>query len=821
MTQYKMPPPVPGSPRYELREDITETQTTIPLATIEGVPDAPNRLTFYYHGEVETIYYTGIDRETATLTGVTRGEGGTKAKAWLAGVQLARLFCAADYEAITHNIEDHEGRVDLLETSSDTHETRIGALEVGTADHAADRTNPHQVTPAQVRNTDPQWNADQIQSIQVDTTNLGHKKTLVYNGTLDKLEFVSHDDLDGTGTHSHTDLDAHVTDLKIHRPLDDAVISGTNLWSSQKTKNEIEAVNNVTKVNTHIASLEDHRKINDTSILATELWSAQKITNELATKSETGHTHPSAEISLSEKTTDDLNEGIVNHYHTEERVKKIIRDEKGTPSGLATLGVDGKIPSSQIPPVAITDTHVVQSEAEQLALDVQKGDICVRLDLDRSYINRDGINLGMSNWIELKSPENEVISVNGQTGAVSLTTTDIAEGTNLYYTEERVSANPTVVANTNTRHTHTNTILLDGITAPFTTELKTKLDGIEAGATADQSAGEVPFTPYETISSTNVQTAIQELHDDTQTKLAEKEPTIIKKTAFNKDFGTQAGTVCEGNDSRLTDDRIPTAHTHPGNEITSTVATATTCTGNAATATKLETTRTISLSGDVTGSATFDGTTNANIVATVADPVAPLPAGTFGDILFHDGTEWVAFNPGPLTSPKRTLVLLGSSLMFPDAGGATYYEEALTGGRIVRGAAFGVSQTTVTAQIGLPMPSNWDGGTVTAQFVFATTATTGTVTFGIAGRASVNGDALGQAFGTAQTVTFDIGTQTTPAAWDIWITGFTGDMAFAGTGEGRKWVQVEVSRDAGDTCAEDVVLLAVIIEYGTSGYSDA
>lgn len=42
-------------------------------------------------------------------------------------------------------------------------------------------------------------------------------------------------------------------------------------------------------------------------------------------------------------------------------------------------------------------------------------------------------------------------------------------------------------------------------------------------------------------------------------------------------------------------------------------------TGNAATATKLETARTISLTGDVTGSASFDGTGNVSIAATVAD----------------------------------------------------------------------------------------------------------------------------------------------------------------------------------------------------------
>jgi hypothetical protein len=45
-----------------------------------------------------------------------------------------------------------------------------------------------------------------------------------------------------------------------------------------------------------------------------------------------------------------------------------------------------------------------------------------------------------------------VSSVNGQTGVVVLTTSNIAEGTNLYYTEARVNANTNVAANTAARH---------------------------------------------------------------------------------------------------------------------------------------------------------------------------------------------------------------------------------------------------------------------------------------------------------------------------------------------------------------------------------
>jgi hypothetical protein len=74
--------------------------------------------------------------------------------------------------------------------------------------------------------------------------------------------------------------------------------------------------------------------------------------------------------------------------------------------------------------------------------------------------NLDGItdwNLGDwaiydgSAWQQVDNTD-AVISVNGQIGIVDLTTTNISEGTNLYFTQTRVSANTDVAANTAARH---------------------------------------------------------------------------------------------------------------------------------------------------------------------------------------------------------------------------------------------------------------------------------------------------------------------------------------------------------------------------------
>jgi len=125
---------------------------------------------------------------------------------------------------------------------------------------------------------------------------------------------------------------------------------------------------------------------------------------------------------------------------------------KGVANGYASLGVDGKIPTSQVPAIAITDTFSAESEAEQLGLSVQKGDVVVRTDLNKSYINQTGNNNDMSDWQEMLTPTDSVLSVNGKTGAVNLTTSDITEGSNKYYTEERVDANTNVSANTDHRN---------------------------------------------------------------------------------------------------------------------------------------------------------------------------------------------------------------------------------------------------------------------------------------------------------------------------------------------------------------------------------
>lgn len=113
----------------------------------------------------------------------------------------------------------------------------------------------------------------------------------------------------------------------------------------------------------------------------------------------------------------------------------------GTASGdIPILGAGGKLATSVLPALAITDTFVVASQAAMLALTAETGDVAVRSDLNKSFILAGTDPATLAHWQELLTPTDAVLSVNGQTGAVTLTTSHISEGSNLYYTNTRADA---------------------------------------------------------------------------------------------------------------------------------------------------------------------------------------------------------------------------------------------------------------------------------------------------------------------------------------------------------------------------------------------
>jgi hypothetical protein len=102
---------------------------------------------------------------------------------------------------------------------------------------------------------------------------------------------------------------------------------------------------------------------------------------------------------------------------------KYLTDQKGANNGIASLDGSGLIPTNQLPALAITTTQVVNSEANMLALTAQTGDVAVRTDVNKSFILTASPATTLGNWQELLTPTDAVLSVDGNTGAISLSGT--------------------------------------------------------------------------------------------------------------------------------------------------------------------------------------------------------------------------------------------------------------------------------------------------------------------------------------------------------------------------------------------------------------
>jgi hypothetical protein len=87
----------------------------------------------------------------------------------------------------------------------------------------------------------------------------------------------------------------------------------------------------------------------------------------------------------------------------------------------ADLDGGGKILASQIPAIAISEwLGTVANQAAMLALVGQRGDFCTRLDAGAVYILIADDPTQLSSWLLWPYPAAPVVSVNGQTGAVTI-----------------------------------------------------------------------------------------------------------------------------------------------------------------------------------------------------------------------------------------------------------------------------------------------------------------------------------------------------------------------------------------------------------------
>jgi len=146
-------------------------------------------------------------------------------------------------------------------------------------------------------------------------------------------------------------------------------------------------------------------------------------------------------------------------------------------TGLNLSGTEFSVTS-----LALTTVQEAANETAMLALTTQEGDVVVRTDENKSYVKNAGTAGTMADFTLLRTPTDAVLSVNGNTGAI---------------TAAQIASAVEAASDSNT----------------FTDADHTKLNGIETSATADQTGAEIK-TAYEAESDTNAYT------DAEKTKLA-------------------------------------------------------------------------------------------------------------------------------------------------------------------------------------------------------------------------------------------------------------------------------------------------------------
>ena len=173
------------------------------------------------------------------------------------------------------------------------------------------------------------------------------------------------------------------------------------------------------------------------------------------------HTHVFGDIPNGNLDASRINENATRKFvNTEEKILINCSEQlsnKNQSNGYAGVGANGKISSSLLPDLNVSQVFPnVPNEASMLLLDAGLGDIAIRTDMsDTAFICISIPSSVITNWRQLNSTSS-VTSVNGMIGSVILDTSDIPEGTNLYYNDDRVAA--LLQAGTNITLTYNDTL---------------------------------------------------------------------------------------------------------------------------------------------------------------------------------------------------------------------------------------------------------------------------------------------------------------------------------------------------------------------------
>ena len=246
------------------------------------------------------------------------------------------------------------------------------------------------------------------------------------------------------------------------------------------------------------------------------------------------HSHNMSEITLGKLDASRINESSDKQFVTSIERDKISGSEqvvnRGVPNGYVPLDGNGKINPSYIDSMNLIDVFTPVDFDEMLLLSsAMPGDMAYVQSLEDMYILIASPYSDQSNWKKLNLAAG-VISVNGSTGIVSLSSDDLPEGTfNKYFTADRVTNEVKNLIQAGTNVTVNYDLMTNKLTIDADTYAKTEID---AKLEAQNDASEIN---YSGTSSGLVATKVQGAIDEVENRLGAVETSISSVNLIRAD----------------------------------------------------------------------------------------------------------------------------------------------------------------------------------------------------------------------------------------------------------------------------------------------
>ena len=378
-----------------------------------------------YEAESNTNAYT--DAEKTKLSGIATG----------AEVNVTYSISCVDGD------NTDEEKIRLTDSGSGTDEV---VLEVGTGLSIA-RSGDKITFTNTVTNTDTQLTTEQVQDI-IGAMVSGNTETniaVTYDDTNGKLNFAS-------------------TDTNTTYSIQDGQLSQNNFTDALKTK---------------LDGIEASATADQTGAEIKSAYEGESNTNAFTDAEKTklsGVAASANNYSISSDLLDEDNMATnsATKVPSQQSVKAYVDANSSDTTYTAGTGLQLSGTQFSVTSLALTTVQEAANESSQLGLTTQEGDIVVRTDENKSYVRNSGTAGTMADFTLLRTPTDAVLSVNGNTGAI---------------TAAQIAAAVEAASDSNT----------------FSDAFKTKLNAIEANATADQTGAEIK-TAYEAESDTNAYT---------------------------------------------------------------------------------------------------------------------------------------------------------------------------------------------------------------------------------------------------------------------------------------------------------------------------